>query len=214
MYLSKKHFPKTGRTYLSILHGYRDSEGKTKQETMLKIGYLDVMEKLYDDPIAHFEAIAEKMNEEREAAKSVTIVIDMEEELDANVTYRKNYGYIVFSKVYHELEIHTFLKNARRHQNFKFNNDAIMRLLVYTRLLNPSSKRTSYLNKDLFFDKFDFSLDDVYAALTKIYGKLAGRDAEVYSQSLSELLLELREQIIPGKRDVKNGYNKNMAGSG
>jgi transposase len=41
-----------------------------------------------------------------------------------------------------------------------------MRLLVFTRLLYPCSKRASVLIKDRFFDNFKFSLDDVYAALT------------------------------------------------
>jgi len=166
MYLRKRFIKETGRTHLSILHGFRDNKGNVKQKTMLRIGYLDVMEKEYDDPISHFEALAEKMNEEQESEKRITITLDMEEELDSNTVYRKNYGYIVFSKVYHELEIDRFLKNARRHQNFKFNTDAIMRLLVYTRLLYPGSKRASVLNKDLFFDNFKFSLDDVYDALT------------------------------------------------
>jgi hypothetical protein len=59
-----------------------------------------------------------------------------------------------------------FLKNARRHQKFNFNTDAIMRLLVYSRLFYPGSKRASVINKSLFFDNFDFSLDDVYDALS------------------------------------------------
>jgi transposase len=58
------------------------------------------------------------------------------------------------------------LKNARRHQKFNFNTDAIMRLLVFSRLFYPGSKRASVINKSLFFDNFNFSLDDVYDALT------------------------------------------------
>jgi transposase len=42
----------------------------------------------------------------------------------------------------------------------------MMRLLVYTRLLWPSSKRASFHNKNQFFDKFDFTLDDIYDGLS------------------------------------------------
>jgi transposase len=61
------------------------------------------------------------------------------------------------------------LDNARRHEKFKFNSEAIMRLLLYSRLLNPGSKRKAVLNKEHFFDKFDFTLDDVYDGLTHFH---------------------------------------------
>jgi transposase len=61
----------------------------------------------------------------------------------------------------------------------------MMRLLLYSRLLEPSSKRASFLNKEYFFDKFDFDLPDVYSALTH-YDKIAGR----LQQHLPEKVVE------------------------
>jgi len=167
LFLRKTFNKKTGRTHLSIIHGYWDPEAKqSRTKTVKTIGYLDELEKQYDDPIAHFTAIAAAMDTERLASKNLTVTLDMSTQIDRKQTNRKNYGHIVFSKIYHELEIDRFLKNARRHENFRYNTDAIMRLLVFTRLLHPGSKRASLLNKELFFDSFNFSLDDVYDALT------------------------------------------------
>ena len=166
MYLRQTYNKKTGRTYLSIVHGYRDIDGKVKQKTIQKIGYLDELVKDYDDPISHFKKVAQDMEVERKEDKNISITFDMDNQLDRGNKNRKNYGYIVFSKIYHELGIDVFLKNAKRHKNFKFNTDAIMRLLVYSRLLFPASKRTNVINKDMFFDSFKFSLDDVYDALS------------------------------------------------
>jgi transposase len=136
----------------------------------MKVGYLDELEKEYEDPIAHFTAIAAQMDRERKAAGSVTVTIDTDARIESGGANRKNYGHVVFSKIYHELEIDRFLKNARRHENFKFNTDAIMRLLLFTRLLYPGSKRASVLCKERFFDNFKFTLDDVYGALTHFDG--------------------------------------------
>ena len=166
MFLKKSTPKATGRTYLTIAHGYRDQNGKSKCKTIQKIGYLDELADEYDDPIAHFEALAAEMDKERKASKNKAIILNMEEQLPRNQTHRKNYGYVIFSKIYHELEIDRFLKNARRHKRFKFNTDAVMRLLVYTRLLYPGSKRTAVLKKELFFENFKFTLDNVYDALT------------------------------------------------
>ncbi len=208
MYLRKTYSKQTGRTYLSIVQGYRSKEGKSKQKTIQKVGYLDELKKEYDDPIAHFTAVAAAMDKERQAAKSVTITIDMTDQIDRNNANRKNYGYIIFSKIYHELEIDIFLKNARRHENFIFNTDAIMRLLVYTRLLYPNSKRASVLNKKYFFDNFKFSLDDVYDALThfdRVSGALQqhlhemvtahyGRDTDIVYYDVTNYYFEIDRQ--------------------
>lgn len=185
MFLRKNYSKKTGRTYLSIVQGYRDKEGKSKQKTIQKVGYLDELEKEYNDPIAHFTAVTEAMDKERLTEKNIRITIDMNKQLERNKENRKNYGHIVFSKIYHELEIDRFLKNASRHENFKFNTDAIMRLLVYTRLLFPGSKRTSILNKERFFDNFNFTLDDVYHALTH-FSKISGALQQHLHEKITE----------------------------
>lgn len=166
MYLKKSTSKLTGRTHLSIAHGYRNKNGTPTSKTVLALGYLDELEKEYDDPIAHFKEVAAGMDKERKKSKSVTVTIGLDSLIERKNSNRKNYGHVVFSKIYHELEIDRFLKNARRHENFKFNTDAIMRLLVFSRLLFPGSKRAAVLNKGLFFDSFNFSLDDVYDALT------------------------------------------------
>ena len=41
-----------GKIYLSFVQGYRDENGKVKQKTIEKIGYLDDLKKQFDDPIA------------------------------------------------------------------------------------------------------------------------------------------------------------------
>ncbi|HHT28473.1 MAG TPA: hypothetical protein GXZ82_14705 [Firmicutes bacterium] len=87
--------------------------------------------------------------------------------------HRKNYGYIVPSIIYHELELDHFLNNRRRHQPFKYNSEAIMRLLLFCRLLYPGAKEKTLELKDRFFDHFDFSLDDVSHCLSH-FRKIAG----------------------------------------
>jgi transposase len=166
MFLRQNFDKRSGRTYLAIIQGYRDKDGKSRQKTVWGIGYLDELLKDHKDPVAHFTKVAEEMDRERKDNMALTITLDKDEQLERGAVNRKNYGYVVFSKIYHELEIDRFLKNARRHESFKYNTDAIMRLLVYTRLLYPGSKRASVLAKDSFFDNFKFSLDDVYDALT------------------------------------------------
>jgi len=151
---------------LQIVHNYRDQQGKTKRKVIQSLGYLDDLQKKYDYPIEHFTQIAKKMEFERLDNKQITITIDSNSKVDRNSQNRKNFGHVVFSKVYHELQLDRFFNNKQRHENFKFNSNSIMKVLLYSRLLYPCSKKATVEIKDRFFDKSDFTLDDVYDCLT------------------------------------------------
>ncbi len=168
MFLKKSTNSKTGRTYLSIVNTYHDSKKKQSRTSTIKsLGYLDVLQKEYDDPIAYFTEEVRKMNEENSRDKNtVTLSISLGETLDLDNDTSKNFGYAALSKIYHGLDIDSFLKNRQRYSKEEYDANAVMKLLIYSRLLYPASKKKTYENRDRFFDKFDFSLDDIYRCLS------------------------------------------------
>lgn len=166
MYLnvSKK---KNGRTYLTISKNYRDKDTKqTKTKLVKAIGYLDVLEKEYPDPIAHFREVAKQMTYDEEAKRKVALRIDLNEELPMGADGAKNLGYTVPLKVYHSLGLHEFIKSKSRSKKFEFNTNSIMILLVISRLFTPGSKKKAFEGKGRYFERFDFTDDDIYRALT------------------------------------------------
>jgi transposase len=165
MHLRKAFNKKTGRTYLSIVKSYRDAQKKTKSRTIQKIGYLDVLEKTCADPVAHFESLARQMTAEDHGGRGYEFSIGKDERLAPGESNRKNYGHVVLSQIYHELELDTLLKNKRRHENFSYNTDSILRLLVFSRLLYPASKKATFEMRGRYFDSFRFSDDDIYNSL-------------------------------------------------
>ncbi len=178
MFLAKNYSKKTGRTYLQIVHSYRDKDGKTKRKVIKSLGYLDVLEKEYDDPIKHFEQVAKQMELERLKEKDFYIKFNADDRVDRNSQNRKNFGHVVFNKIYHELELDRFFNNKRRHENFKFNTNSIAKVLIFARLLYPCSKKATVEIKDRFFDKADFTLDDIYHSL-KHFNKIE-KDAQQF----------------------------------
>jgi transposase len=136
------------------------------------LGYLDELEKEYDDPIAHFQEVARKMTEEENAKKKLTLSVNMDEQLTEKTDDRKNFGYVAILKIYHELGLHRFFNNRARHEEFKFNTNSIMMLLVVSRLLSPGSKKKAFEERRRYFERFNFSLMDIYRALSH-YAKIA-----------------------------------------
>ena len=180
-----------GRVFLSFVQGYR-IDGKVKHKTIEKIGYLDDLEKVYDDPIAHFKSEAKERNR---SAPAETIEVAVNQRLTNNTSSRKNLGYAIPKRIYSRLGINTFLQNKQKHLNIKYNLNSIFSLLIYNRFLFPSSKKKSFDNRDFFFESYDFSIDDLYRSLDYFAR---------YSESLQKYLHEKVCEIIG--RDGKLGY--------
>ncbi len=167
MYLKRSFNKNTGRTYLSIAKKFRNPKTGTSTDRNVKsLGYLDLLEKEYDDPIAHFKELALRMTEEEELEKKVTLTFSMDEKLSTDTDNCNNFGYAAILKIYHELELHRLLNNKSRHKNFKYNTNSIMILLVISRLLSPGSKKKAFEEKTKYFERFNFSLMDVYRSLS------------------------------------------------
>lgn len=166
MYLKKSKY-KNGRTFLSINESYRDPVSKTnKNRSVMKIGYLDDLAGKYDDPEAHFKALAAKMTEENESQNIMTLKIDTATHMDKDEDNVKNLGYIILSKIYHELEIDKYLLSRQRSAKFRYNTNSIMQLLVFARIIYPGSKLFAFNCKEAFFERFDFKLEEVYRSLS------------------------------------------------
>ena len=154
-------------TYLVIEEKYRDKEKKQARTKHHKtLGYVHDLQKEFPDPIAHFKEVVAQMNIDEKENKKLTLEIDLNEKLPAKSHTRYNMGYAVIMKIYYELELDRFFNNKARHESFEYNTNSIMTLLIITRILHPCSKKRAYEYKDMFFERFDFELHDIYRALS------------------------------------------------
>jgi transposase len=168
MHLSKTFNSKTGRTYLSIVNSYREKGRKNPaHKTIRSLGYLDELQKEFDDPIAYFKQVAKDMTKQyEEAHQPIQIFVSGKEQIAPNTDNRMNLGYAAIVKIFHELKLNVFFQNKQRWQNFSYNTNSIMLLLVVSRLLSPATKKNTFENKARYFERFDFDLCDIYRSLT------------------------------------------------
>ncbi|MDZ7793257.1 MAG: IS1634 family transposase [Spirochaetia bacterium] len=115
---------------------------------------------------------------------------------------------MVFSHLYHEMELDYFINNRRRYTDAQYNHNAIFKMLVYSRLLAPGSKKRAFEKRNMLFDKMDFSLDDVYRSLSffaqfkdpmllaihKRIKKLYGRDTSLVYYDVTNYYFEISKQ--------------------
>jgi hypothetical protein len=167
MYLKKAYSQKTGRTFMSIVHKYRDPVTKIPREKLVKsLGYLDVLKAEYEDPVAHFSRVAKEMTEAAKKDDSkLTIIVDMNEQLEQGADNRKDFGYAVILWLYHQLGLDYFFNWKAQKEAFQYNPSSIAQSLIISRMLTPGSVLNTFKNKGRYFERFDFELHDCYRAL-------------------------------------------------
>ena len=126
---------KDGRIYLVLAKSIRDPVAKiSRTVTVESLGYLDELEKKHSDPIAFFTAEAlRRTAEETEGTKPVLLKINPKETLSLALGQRKNLGFAVISRIFHQLDLDSFFLTKQRDAGFEFNALSIAKLLIYSR---------------------------------------------------------------------------------
>ena len=169
--------------YLAIQEGYYDSTTKKNHTRIVQsLGYLDALKKQYDDPIAFFSQKAKEMTAQKKQAKSACLTINTAEKMEVSTDDIRNVGYCVLKQLYKSLEIDKFWNWKTRNLSIEFSVDKIFRLLVFSRILIPASKKGTYDRRDFYFEDFgDFSIDDIYHALDIICDNNDGITATAFA---------------------------------
>ena len=206
-----------GKIYLSFVQGYRDENGKVKQKTIEKLGYLEDLKKNYDDPINYFKELAKKRNNEE--VTEITIK-NINTQKISKGTIQKNLGYSILKLIYKELKIDSFLNNKQKSLNIDYKLNDIFSLLIFSRILYPGSKKETYENKNIYFDKFDFSENDMYRSLNylKSYKEelellLWNNSKEKYNRDTSKTFYDCTNYYFEIEYNDNDEYESNDDGS-
>lgn len=194
MFLKKSHY-KNGRTFLSIVEAFRDDQGHSKQRVIKKIGYLDDLSASYEDPIAFFSNLAVQMTLDAKLESNTTLNIDMNASIDPGYNLL-NVGYLPFKYLFNELGLNDFLINKQRYLNIDYSLSKNLQLLVFSRILFPASKKSTFENRDRFFAPFHEGItrDSVYHSLDYFYK---------YKEDMEQLIW----------KNTKDKYNRDISKS-
>ena len=228
MYVVKLVEKRTGRTLLNY-YEKQTVDNKTKAVFVERIGYLDEFTDLYEDPVAHFRKAAEG----RASEAKVSVELSLRErftdgELQGGPDGARkadrtvNYGMLALSKLYHELDIHYFVNNRRRYTKASFNHNHVLQMLVYGRILFPSSKIGTWRQRGRLIGDMDFGEDDVYRSLPFLnkhraallrhlhrkVGELYGRDTTLMYYDVTNYYWESDEEDGLRRRGVSKEWRK------
>lgn len=161
-YFLKKTNNKKG-TYLQIYESYYDSERKAGAHRSYKpIGYVHQLQtEGIDDPIAFYKDEVQKLNQELRKKKQDEKARKISEE-----SPEKLLGYFPLKNLCDSLRCKNYIDLMQTATSFRFNVFDMMTALVYARVIHPCSKLKTYIEViPKLFEKYDFSLDQLYSGL-------------------------------------------------
>ncbi len=172
-------------TYLAIVENVYDSSlKKNRQRTVQGIGYLEDLKTQFDDPVAFFSKKAADLSCEKKACSTATVTIDRNSVLEDQEDNSLNVGYAILKQLYKDLELDKFWNWKTRNLSIQFSMDRIFRLLTFSRILFPGSKKETFEKREVYFEPFDgFSLDDVYHSLDIIADNQDALQKWIYERS-------------------------------
>lgn len=173
-----------------IAKSYTKANGKTSSVIVRKLGTLNQLIVEHgptrDDVLAwaknEVKLETEKYKKEQQT-KAVQITFHSDHKLDygQQVLYRG--GYLFPQTFYYRLQIDKICRKLRDKYKFKYDINAILSDLIYARILEPASKRSSYKTASEFLEKPSYQLHDIYRALDVLGNECDFIQSEVYKNS-------------------------------
>lgn len=173
-----------------IAKSYVKANGSTTSTIVRKLGTLDQLIVEHgptrDDVLAwaknEVKLETEKYKKEKEA-KTVLIPFHADRQLDYDKQTFFRGGYLFLQYIYYQMHIDKICRKLKLKYKFKYDINAILSDLIYARILEPSSKRSSFKAASEFLEKPSYGLHDVYRALDVLGAECDLIQSEVYKSS-------------------------------
>ena len=173
-----------------IAKSYAKSNGTTSSMIVRKLGTLNQLLEEHgptrDDVLAwaknEVKLETEKYKKEKEE-QTVLIPFHADRQMDFEKQVFFRGGYLFLQSVYYQLHMHKICRKLKLKYKFKYDINAVLSDLIYARILEPASKRSSFKTASEFLENPSYKLHDVYRALDVLGTECDLIQSEVYKNS-------------------------------
>lgn len=173
-----------------VAKSYVKANGSTTSAIVRKLGTLDKLLLEHgptrDDVIAwaknEVKMETEKFKEERQT-KTVQITFHADRQMDYDQQKFFRGGYLFLQPIYYSLQLNKICRKLKNKYKFQYDINAVLSDLVYARVLEPASKRSSFKVASEFLERPSYELHDIYRALDVLGHECDLIQSEVYKNS-------------------------------
>lgn len=184
-----------------IKQSYIDGNGKSTSRTIRKLGTLKELLVEHgptrEDVMAWAKEQARIETEKYEQEKEnhcIPVVFHPNRKIPHGEKRKFQGGYLFLQSIYYELGLNRICRKIRDKHSYAYDLNAILSDLIYTRILDPGSKRSSYETAKGFLETPSYQLHDVYRALSILSEECDLIQSEVYRNSKS--LIQRNDHVL------------------
>ena len=186
MYISITGAEDNKRVY--IIRSYRKENGKTSSKIHRKLGnlntLLDQFAGDYDSMMAWAKSEAEKDTAEYNAKTAdVSVSLSRTAYIPKDQERCFPIGYLFLQKLCAQLQIDSICKKVSKRHRYAYDFSAILTDLIFSRILSPSSKLSSFSYCQTLLEPPRYELQNVYRALSVMAGESDFIQEELYRNS-------------------------------
>ena len=173
-----------------ITQTFKKKNGSSSSKHIKKLGTLaELSEKLNTNRNGVMQWAREQAKLETEKYKKENeekkILIPFHSDRQLEYNKQKFYvgGYLFFFFFYYELGLDKVCRKIKAKHKYEYDLNAILSDLIFTRILDPNSKRSSFKSAQSFLEAPSYELHDIYRALNVLAEECDFIQSEAYKNS-------------------------------
>ncbi len=159
-------------------------DGKVKTKVIKRLGRLSDLEKEHSNALEYCRNEAKRLTEEKKQDEdnfTVKFFPTRDLELDKQVQF--NAGYLFLQKIYYGLNLDKICSDISEKYKFTYDLNKILKDLVFSRIIYPSSKLSTYKLAKNFLEQPNYELHDIYRSLSILSKEIDSIQAKLYKNS-------------------------------
>lgn len=192
----KKSISKNSISY-SVIENVRGIDGKSTTKVVEALGNEQQIRERHPgvDPEEWARAYAKKLTEEQKLkAETVIIKHDPNKMIPKGKQKSFNVGYLFLQSLYHQLKIDKICKEIATRHNFSYDLNKILSLLIYMRVLHPSSKKGTLERANELIESHEVEQQHMYRALDILAAESDFIEKTIYKNSTA--IVERKTELL------------------
>lgn len=183
----KKVKAKNGHTTYSIIKDYTRFDGKRTSTTyellgdddklIERFGTSDTMDKVKE----YIDSLNKQIRDNKEP--NINIVFDPNKRIDKGINRSFYSSHLFLRKIYYKLGIDKICESIKENYKFEFDINKVVECLVFSRIIWPSSKLSTFEQSRKFIGNYDFDLQHIYRTLTYLSKEMNSIQKQLFDYS-------------------------------
>ena len=161
--------------------------GRKFSKVVEKLGTVAELEKMLDgqDPIQWAEEYVRELTRQEQAGRKPDIMVKYSQSKLIEKDKQRFFsgGYLFLQNIYHELGLEKLCRKISEKYKFEFDLDSILSRLVYSRIIYPASKLSTFDLSKKYLEPPRFEIQHIYRGLEVIAKETDRIQAELYKNS-------------------------------